>query len=199
MQPFFLWFLLTYASPGWFPFLCVTNITKLERLHRASGRAIFACLSSSPILLLFSEPSLSPLRVTLTNFTLSSYERALRLPTFFRISGLARHGVKPRLCRSSWRAFASTHPLMLPSSSLRRTFFACPLFSPWNLSCFTVESTLSSPCSRSDSSLSTKGGLSLNLTLFPSRSGALDRRLCSFPFWQRWLWRATRQLLSLWH
>ena len=24
---------LTYASPGWFPFLSVTNITKLERLH----------------------------------------------------------------------------------------------------------------------------------------------------------------------
>ena len=28
------------------------------------------------------------------------------------------------------------------------------------------------------------------------RSGALDRRLCSFPFWQRRLWR-TCQLLSL--
>ena len=30
------------------------------------------------------------------------------------------------------------------------------------------------------------------------RSGALDRRLCSFPFWQRRLWR-TCQLLSLCH
>ena len=30
------------------------------------------------------------------------------------------------------------------------------------------------------------------------RSGALDGRLCSFPFWQRRLWR-TCQLLSLWH
>ena len=27
--------LLTYASPGWFPFLSATNFTKLERLHRA--------------------------------------------------------------------------------------------------------------------------------------------------------------------
>ena len=29
----FLWSLLTYASPRWFPFLSATNITKLERLH----------------------------------------------------------------------------------------------------------------------------------------------------------------------
>ena len=32
---------------------------------------------------------------------------------------LARLGVKPRLCRSCWRAFASTYPLMLPSTSSR--------------------------------------------------------------------------------
>ena len=122
-----LWPLLTYASPGWFPFLSVTNITKLECLHRAASRAITGCLSSSPIPLLLSEASLSPLRVTLTHFTLLSYERALRLPTSFPISGLARLGVKPRLCRSSWRAFASTHPLMLPSTSPREASLALPV------------------------------------------------------------------------
>ena len=47
--------LLTYASPGWFPFLSVINITKLERLHRAASCAISGCLSSSPIRLLLSE------------------------------------------------------------------------------------------------------------------------------------------------
>ena len=97
----FLRSLLTYASPGWFPFLSATNITKLERLHRAASRAITGCLSSSPIPLLLTEASLPPLRVTLTHFTLYSHERALRLPTSFPISGLARLGVKPRLCRSS--------------------------------------------------------------------------------------------------
>ena len=110
---------LTYALPGWFPFLSATNFTKLERLHRAASRAITGCLSSSPIPLLLSEASLSPLRVTLTHFILFSYKRALRLPTSFPISGLAILGVKPRLCRSSWRAFASTHPLMLPSTCSR--------------------------------------------------------------------------------
>ena len=75
--------LLTYASPGWFPFLSVTNFTKLERLHRAASRAITGCLSSSPIPLLLSEASLPPLRVTLTHFTLFSYEWAFRLPTSF--------------------------------------------------------------------------------------------------------------------
>ena len=97
----FLWPLLTYASPGWFPFLSATNSTKLERLHRAASRAITGCLSSSHIPLLLSEAFLPPLRVTLTRFTLSSYERALRLPTSFPISGLARLRVKLRLCRSS--------------------------------------------------------------------------------------------------
>ena len=111
--------LLTYASPGWFPFQSATKFTKLERLHLAASRAITGCLSSSPIPLLFSEASLPPLRVTLTHFTLLSYERALRLPTSFPISGLARHGVTPRLCRWSWRAFASTYSLMLPSTCSR--------------------------------------------------------------------------------
>ena len=152
----FLRSLLTYASPEWFPFQSTTNFTKLERLHRAASRAI----SSSPIPLLLTEASLSPLRVTLTHFTLLSYERALCLPTSFPISGLARLGVKPKLCRSfastgeRWRAFASNHPLMLPSTSSRKALLVCSPFSPWNLPSFTVESTLSSPCSCSGPPLS---------------------------------------------
>ena len=118
--------LLTYALPGWFPFLSATNLTKLQCLHRATSRAITSCLSSSPIPLLLSEASLPPLRVTLTHFTFFSCERALCLPTSFPISGLARLGVKPRLCKSSWRAFASTHPLMLRSTSSREALLACP-------------------------------------------------------------------------
>ena len=118
------------ASLGWFSFLSATNFTKLERLHRAASRAITGCLSSSPIPLLLTETSLPPLRVTLTHFTLLSYERALRLPTSFPISGLARLGVKLKLCRSSWRAFVSTHPLMLPSTCSREALVACPPFPP---------------------------------------------------------------------
>ena len=134
----FLRSLLTYALPRWFPLLSVTNSTKLERLHRAASHAITGCLSSSPIPLLLTEASLPPLRVTLTHFTLLSYEQALCLPTSFSISGLARLGVKPRLCRSSWRAFLSTHPLMLPSTTPRQALVACPPFPPCNLLLFTV-------------------------------------------------------------
>ena len=130
--------LLTYASPGWFPFLCATNFTKLERLHRAASRAITDCLSSFPIPLLLTEASLPPLRVTLNHFTLFSYKRAPRLPTSFPISGLATLGVKPRLCRSSWRALASTHPLMLRSTCSRKALHACPPCPSWNLPSFTV-------------------------------------------------------------
>ena len=163
----FLRSLLTYASPGWFPFLSATNITKLERLHRAASRAITGCLSSSPIPLLLTEVSLPPLRVTLTHFTFFSHERALRLPTSFPISGLARLGVKPRLCRSSWRAFASTHPLMLPSTCSREALVACPPCLPWHLPSFTVESTLSTPCSRSDPPHSRQGAALAHLDSLP--------------------------------
>ena len=157
----FLRSLLTYASPGWFAFLSATSFTKLERLHRAASRAITGCLSSSSISLL-SEASLPPLRVTLL-----SYERALRLPTSFPISGLARLGVKPRLCRSSWRAFASTHQLMLPSTCSREALLACPLCPPWNLPSFTLESTLSTPCSRSDPPLSRQGAALAHVDSLP--------------------------------
>ena len=118
--------LLTYVSPEWYPFPSATNFTKLESLHRAASGAITGCLSSYSIPLLLSQASLPPLPVTQTHFILLTYERALRLPTSFAILGLARLGVKPRLCRSSWRAFASTHPLMLPSTSSREALLACP-------------------------------------------------------------------------
>ena len=128
---------------------------------------ITGCLSSSPIPLLLTEASLPPLRVTRTHFTLLSYKRALYLPTSFPISGLARLGVKPRLCRSSCRAFASTHPHMLPSTSSREALLACPHFPPWNLPSFTVESTLFFPCSRSDPLSLVKVRLLPTLTLPP--------------------------------
>ena len=80
---------------------------------------------------------------------------------------LGRLGVKPRLCRSSWRAFASTHPLMLPSCS-REVLLACPPpLPPWNLPLFTVESILSSFCSRSDISLSRQGAALTHLDSLP--------------------------------
>ena len=190
--------LFTCTSSGRFPFFSVTNITKLERLHQAASRAISGCLSSSFIPPLLSEASLSILRVALTHFVLSSYEMTLCLPTSFPVLGFARLGVKPRLCRSSWRAFASTHPLMLPSTSLNEALLTFPLSSPWNLSSFTVESTFSSPCFRSDPLSLAKMRLSLTWTLSQLTIWYLKKRVFSFSFWQRRLWR-TCQLFSLWH
>ena len=183
LYKYFLRSLLTYASPGWFPFLSATNVTKLERLHRAASRAITGCLSSSPIPLLLTEASLPPLRVTLTQFTLLSYERALRLPASFPISGLARLGVKPRLCRLSWRAFASTHPLMLRSTCSREALVACPPCPSWNLPSFMVESTLFSPCSCSDPPLSRQGAALAHLdSLSPHDLALWTDGSVPFPF-----------------
>ena len=73
--------------------------------------------------------------------------------------------MKPRLFRLSWRAFTSTHSLMVPSTSPKKTFLACPPFPPCKLLFFTVESTLSFPCSRSDPLFLAKVQLSLISTL----------------------------------
>ena len=71
------------------------------------------------------------------------------------------------LCRSSWRAFASTDPLMIPSTPSREALVACPLFPLWNLPSFTVESTLPSPCSRSDPPLSHQSAALAHLNSLP--------------------------------
>ena len=139
----------------------------MECLHRAASRAISGCLSTSPIPVLLSEVSLPPLRVTQIHFTLSFYERALRLPTSFPISGLARLGVKPRLCKSSWRAFASTHPLILLSTSAREGSSCLPSLFSLEPAFVTVESTFSSPCSRPDLSLTRQGAALAHLDSLP--------------------------------
>ena len=56
--------LFTYASPGWFSFFSLTNLTKLEDLHQAASRAITGCLPSFTIPLLLSKTFVPPLRVT---------------------------------------------------------------------------------------------------------------------------------------
>ena len=44
----FIWPLLTYASPEWFPFPSVTEFTNRGRLQRTANRAITGCLSYHP-------------------------------------------------------------------------------------------------------------------------------------------------------
>ena len=69
--------ILTYASPGWFPFSSPTHITSVEKMHRSSCRVITGCLSSTPIPLFHIEAFLPSLRVTLTHQSLSFFKRAL--------------------------------------------------------------------------------------------------------------------------
>ena len=85
---------LTYASPGWFPFLCNTATNHLEVLHRAACRVISGCLFSTPSSLLLLEAQLPPLKLTLEHQTLYSFERALRLPPDF--SSLYALAIKKR-------------------------------------------------------------------------------------------------------
>ena len=101
---------LTYGSPGWFPFLCNTATNHLEVLHRAACRVITGCLSSTPSSLLLLEAKLPPLKLTLEHQALSSFERALRLPPdFSSLYALATRNVPCRLKKKpSCRSFCSS-------------------------------------------------------------------------------------------
>ena len=129
---------LTYASPGWFPFLCNTATNHLEVLHRAACRVITGCLSSTPSSLLLLEAQLPPLKLTLEHQTLYSFERALRLqPDFSSLYALAIKNVPCRLKKKpSWRSFCSSATQPLPSP--RESLITCPPFPPWSTTHFTV-------------------------------------------------------------
>ena len=99
-----------------------------------------------PLLLESSQPSA---QLTLTYQTLHFYERALRLPSIFPISSLASHTVKPRLIKSSWRTFTSTHPLIANITGDREPLVNCPPFPPWNHPHFVVSTTIPG-CNRTD-------------------------------------------------
>ena len=122
--------ILTYASPGWFPFSSPTHITSVERMHRSSCRVITGCLSSTPIPLLYIEALLPPLRVTLTHQSLSFFERALRLPPTFPIASLANSNPRTRLKKSSWRSFSRSHNLTPNLHLTREPLILCPLKPP---------------------------------------------------------------------
>ena len=129
---------LTYASPGWFPFLCNTATNHLEVLHRAACRVITGCLSSTPSSLLLLEAQLPPLKLTLEHQTLYSFERGLRLPPdFSSLYALATRNVPCRLKKKpSWRSFyySATQPLPFP----REILIMCPPFLPWTTTHFIV-------------------------------------------------------------
>ena len=118
---------LTYASPGWFPFLCNTPINHLEVLHRAACRVITGCLSSNPSSLVLLEAQLPPLKLTLEHQALSSFERALRFPPdLSSLYALATRNVPCRLQKPSWRSFCFSVTQPLPSP--RETLIMCPPF-----------------------------------------------------------------------
>ena len=195
MYKAFLGPLLTCASPRWFPFLSVTNITKLERLPEwlvtPSPSAYRLSLSHFSSLRLFHLPYESPWPISLRH--LMSRLFVSQPPFPFQ--------VWPDM---KWNQDSADLPgeLLHP---LTRSCFLLPLLGrlPCLLSLGICLPSLWSPpfplhALNLIPSLSPRCG-SCSASLYPTlRPGALDRRLCSISFWQGRLWH-TCQLLSLWH
>ena len=184
--------MLTYASPGWFPFLCNTATNHLEVLHRAACRVITGCLSSTPSSLLLLEAQLPPLKLTLEHQTLYSFERALRLPPVFSsLYALAIKNVPCRLKKKpSWRSFCSSVTQPLPSP--RETLITCPPFLPWSTTHFTV-SPLHSRLHRQQYS-PTPNCFKQTILHPPVWYPNMDWRICPLTFWSRWYYSVCNML-----
>ena len=133
--------ILTYASPGWFPFSSPTHITSVERMHRSFCRVITGCLLSTPIPLLHIEALLPPLRVTFTHQSLSFFEQALRLPSTIPLASLANSNPRTRFKKGSWRSFSRSHNLTPDLHLSREPLILCPPNPQSILSTYTISST----------------------------------------------------------
>ena len=143
--------ILTYASPGWFPFSSPARVASVERMRGSSCGVVAGCLSSAPVPLLHVEALLPPLRVALARRSLSFFERALRLPPTFPIASLANSNPRARLGGSSWGSVSGSHGLAPGLHLARGPLVLCHPGPPWFApSRCTVSLRLSSPCSRGD-------------------------------------------------
>ena len=133
----------------------------------------------------------------MTNFALSLYERAHRVPTIFPISDLARHGVKQRFSSSSWRVFASTHQFMFSLFSPIEYLLVCIPSLRRNPFFFRMELYISSSCSSSDHSPH-QGVSPTHLNFLTSHDFLIwTDGSVAFSFWKKRLW-CPYQLLNLW-
>ena len=166
----FLLPVLTYASPGWFPFSYPSHILQLEVLHRAACRVISGCLSSSPTDLLHVEAGIPPLHLTFVLRSLLFFERVLRLPSSFSpLPTLASTPVRPRLKRSSWRDLCLSHSLSPSLSTPRELFHLSPPFPPQQSPSFTLDLSLgSTTCFRTDPPYTRFFLANLHLSSLPS-------------------------------
>ena len=89
---------------------------------------ITSCLSSYSSFLFFYETFIALLQVIMTNLAQSFYELSHHLLSSFLFSRLARHKVKPRLSRISWKDFVATYSLMLFLSSSKKSFLVWSSF-----------------------------------------------------------------------
>ena len=176
---------LTYASPGWFSFFSVTNITTLERLERAAIRAFSSCPASSLIGLFLCEETPPPLRVILTRFALSSYKPALRLLPHFRFDQTWSETKTLQVILERFCIHSYAHAFSYFSW---RSFFDCSPFPPRNQP--SLWSSLFAPLALTLTPLFlTRCGFRSPCLSFTFQPGDLDRCLCSFSVWQKRLWR----------
>ena len=180
--------MLTYASPGWFPFLCDTATNHLEVLHRAACWVVTGCLSSTHSSLLLLEAQLPPLKLTLEHLAVSFIERALPLPPdFSSLNTVATRNVPCRLKKKpSWRSFCFSAPQSLLSPC--ETAIMCLPFPSWIATHFTVSLFIPDCTGNSTARLQSASNRLSSLPLLISKYGLTDLSPpptpCPFPLVQ---------------
>ena len=146
-----------------------------------------------PSSLLLLEAQLPPLKLTLEHQALSSFKRALRLPSdFYSHYILATRNVPCGLKKKpSWRSFCSSTTQPLPSPS--EILIMRPPFPPWTATHFTVSPFIPDCTGSSTAQLQSASSRLSSLPLLISKYG-LTVRICPVPFWFRWCWSVCHML-----
>ena len=101
----FFWVVLSCASPGWFSFVSVTNITRLEHLHQASRITLSLFFPSFILLLCLFYVLLSSVFLS---YTLWHILQGLSFPHL--LSGYSGSPASPLFRGTTW-VHCSNHPL----------------------------------------------------------------------------------------
>ena len=125
---------LNYAGAGWQPYICETNVRKLERLQNRAMRAITGQLISTPIEALYIEAGVPSHRTTSKRLVARSLEKALRCPEDHPRRITADEQVDRRTDKKCWRSVAYELLGQLPAELNNREqldFYPLP---PWQQS-----------------------------------------------------------------
>ena len=121
-----------YSASAWQPWLSDTQMNKLETIQNKGLRSITGQTRSTPVEALRLEAGTPSYSTISRRLTLTSYEKAARLPRGHPRRELYEHPVPKRNKRNSWRSTGKHLASLLPKSTNDRAPIPLPTRPPWS-------------------------------------------------------------------